>query len=534
MRMQNLPIASIRIFSTLLLLLCLSSFCFSQKISNGFEITNNISNTGQGQITNVHLQGGGPPENLSWNTQSIIESNTLSMCFPNSEPVLDNTSNITFPYNSWTGNLIIRYGFNGPTLTTIPLSKTGSGGSTTIYFSWTAPATTLTYAGTGPYITACGDDGTIGNVYEIVVVQTVYYNTPVSQTYTPSCSSGYYSTGPVTYTVPGNEYASFSPGDANTKAGYDLQRNGQNYANANGCVICPAPITTAPTNLLYTYFSNANTIALTWNAVPTATSYCVLLQDLTAGTGLEVCAAYPTTNGVSANVLHLVNGHTYKAAVIADNQCSTSPQSAFYTFTVGPPPCPPTYVANVEALGGGVANVAWSSISQALSYNIKFVNGSYTKLFSNYVPVGNPNTGINFTGIPPGPYTVSVQCNCAPPLQSTWASYFSQVQISAIKNNQQLLSAQTTDDASSSNTKFSVYPVPSSSQVNILYNAPANGRADIIIMNALGSTVSHKTIGITAGTNNYQINVSEFANGVYIIKLVDGVNIHVQKLMVVK
>jgi hypothetical protein len=127
---------------------------------------------------------------------------------------------------------------------------------------------------------------------------------------------------------------------------------------------------------------------------------------------------------------------------------------------------------------------------------------------------------------------VSVQANC-PSVQSGWGSYFSTVQISSV-GNIKLQVGETTNyiDTSDNTNIFKLYPVPSSSQLNVLYNASQHGRVDIIVFNQLGSSVMRKNVVTTAGPNNYALNVEQLKNGIYIVKLIDGNNVHVQKLVV--
>jgi parallel beta-helix repeat protein len=204
-----------------------------------------------------------------------------------------------------------------------------------------------------------------------------------------------------------------------------------------------------------------------------------------------------------------------------------------FTAQAPPSPCNIPYISTVKPLGGGSVNVTWDGVSGAASYNIKFVNGAYTKEFSNYVPAGSSPYSFNFSGLPASNYVISIQANCSSGQISAWGSYFSSVQINSVGGSISDVASKDTITVDKGDV-FTLYPVPSSSQVNIFYDAEQSGKADIIIMNELGSTLIRRTVGVTAGQNNYPINVSQFANGVYIVKLIAGNYIHVQKLVVRK
>jgi bacillolysin len=222
-------------------------------------------------------------------------------------------------------------------------------------------------------------------------------------------------------------------------------------------------------------------------------------------------------------------------------------QNAWYAVGVGAaaPPPPPTcgtpYIGNVQPLGSGVVNLVWSTVPGAVSYNIKFVNGTYTKLFSNFVPATNPNSGagINFSGIPSGTYTISVQANCSSGLTGAWYTFSMPVQTYSVGNK--LMTQTETIDSSSTSVNdltikgtFKLFPNPASSQVTVYYNSKGAGNVEIDLFNELGAKLVSKKIGTIDGANTYVIYTGKLSSGVYLVKLTDGSSIFIQKLVVQK
>ena len=294
--------------------------------------------------------------------------------------------------------------------------------------------------------------------------------------------------------------------------------------------------TSGPTSYTYTAVALATptgltftpTSTLSWNAVTDAKDYLVELKDVNAG----LSAFTVTGTSVSDPDAELTFNHTYQFRVTAQG-CSTSPTSAFTpSFTVLAP-CPSPNIANVEPLGSGQANVAWNNVTGANTYNFKFVNSSNTTTFSNIS--GTLHNGTTFTGIPIGTYTVSIQANCTVGNQSPFVPFGQQVNVS--QTGAQAIHFQGTIGISTLSpeaSSFKLYPVPASSQVNMIVFAAQNGQADVTILNSAGNVVVRKTVGFIEGQNNYSLGTNELPNGMYVIKLMDGKNTYVQKLMIQK
>ena len=77
-----------------------------------------------------------------------------------------------------------------------------------------------------------------------------------------------------------------------------------------------------------------------------------------------------------------------------------------------------------------------------------------------------------------------------------------------------------------------VYPVPASAAVTVSFDAYTKGNAVIIIINQLGQEVMRKTVGVDNGINITLLDVSKLKPGVYSIKINNGKDVQLKKLVI--
>lgn len=85
---------------------------------------------------------------------------------------------------------------------------------------------------------------------------------------------------------------------------------------------------------------------------------------------------------------------------------------------------------------------------------------------------------------------------------------------------------------SSSDIGLVLYPIPASSQLNIIFAAPAAGSLTLSIINASGQTVISSSQAISAGNFNTTLNVTNLPAGSYVLKIVLGQKIYNSKLVI--
>ena len=82
--------------------------------------------------------------------------------------------------------------------------------------------------------------------------------------------------------------------------------------------------------------------------------------------------------------------------------------------------------------------------------------------------------------------------------------------------------------------KLSISPNPVAYTTNLLFNSEKTGNAQITITSQQGSIVLTKTITVAEGENIKSLDVSKLPNGFYYIKLQNGTNVQMAKIVVNK
>ncbi len=77
-----------------------------------------------------------------------------------------------------------------------------------------------------------------------------------------------------------------------------------------------------------------------------------------------------------------------------------------------------------------------------------------------------------------------------------------------------------------------IYPVPASSQLNIIFAAPASGALNLSIINSAGKIAYANEQTIAAGNFSTVINVSDIAPGTYILKIDVGQKVYSTKIVI--
>lgn len=80
--------------------------------------------------------------------------------------------------------------------------------------------------------------------------------------------------------------------------------------------------------------------------------------------------------------------------------------------------------------------------------------------------------------------------------------------------------------------RFKIYPTITSGNVFMQLNAEKSGVADMAVYNQAGVLVTRKRFSVAEGINTREINIGNYSNGLYFVKLLEGNNKHIQKLIV--
>lgn len=154
--------------------------------------------------------------------------------------------------------------------------------------------------------------------------KTIYYNSILTQSFAPVCSTGYQYSGPsIAYTVPANKYTSLiSQADADAKAQNEMNTNGQSAANAQ----CIQDISLVLDEICTTFGSTASaSITGVPSGVTVTWSVNARLQIVGSTTGTSILVQYDPNGGTSGPMrvtATLSNGVTRGKIFRVSNNCN--------------------------------------------------------------------------------------------------------------------------------------------------------------------------------------------------------------------
>jgi len=88
------------------------------------------------------------------------------------------------------------------------------------------------------------------------------------------------------------------------------------------------------------------------------------------------------------------------------------------------------------------------------------------------------------------------------------------------------------DMVNNNNIDINVFPNPNNGTFHVSINGLTNNTFDLVIFSIKKQVVFKKKLKNISGKYNKQINISDFSKGIYYLKLVDGDNIRIEKIIV--
>lgn len=297
--------------------------------------------------------------------------------------------------------------------------------------------------------------------------------------------------------------------------------------------------------------TGASTATLAWNAVSGATSYSYRFR--TQGSGTWTTAS---TGAASANLSGLAAGETYEWQVAANcSNGSTSAYSALATFSMGSASCSDPYEPNntagtatsinantdYHALIGVKKDKDWFEFANSVSqpnfrvtlsglpgdYDLQVKRGS--TVIGNSTNGGTTAEEVVYNGSTVGTYRIRVlgyggaydPDGCYTLRASTSASDFRTAGPGpeagiGLKSNLQL------------------FPNPASETLTVRFEAQQDGVVELSVIDALGRPVLSRQITAVDGSSNLVLDVGDWQNGMYVVRMVDqGLESH-QRLLIAR
>ncbi len=159
---------------------------------------------------------------------------------------------------------------------------------------------------------------------------------------------------------------------------------------------------------------------------------------------------------------------------------------------------PPTGLTASSRKGGREANLSWNTVSGALSYDVNVYSGvqlyASGTVTSTSATVGGLSKGSSYT------FTVSANCSGSSSTVST---------------------ASFTARLAQENAFFeeaTLFPNPSNGVVQVSFTSPVDvSNASLMVTSITGSILQIEQFAVVAGQNDYEIDISSYSTGVYIV-----------------
>jgi hypothetical protein len=207
------------------------------------------------------------------------------------------------------------------------------------------------------------------------------------------------------------------------------------------------------------------------------------------------------TGATTPSVNHLVS-MTYIVTVSSTNGCTGS---ASHTVVNG---CNIPIGLNSTNVARFSANANWIQAPCYYGYTVR-ISKHNMNVWNNYVIT--PNAHYTFSGLTPNTaYDWEIQTNCN--ASGTVNSGFSPSQTFTTL-------ARLEDGVVANNNSFNVYPNPASDQATIVFSSDKEEAYSIRLIDITGRIVIDEKQTSVIGENQYQMNLSELAKGIYMVIL---------------
>ena len=305
---------------------------------------------------------------------------------------------------------------------------------------------------------------------------------------------------------------------------------------------CAAP-TTAATNI------TSSSATLNWSSVSGAVSYDVDYKPASASTWINAATA---TIDVSLIVTGLTASSVYDFRVRTNCAAAVSSIYTVSQFTTAAGVvCPGIYDVSTNGTTGGAATIPFNTNIFGL------LNTSADNDYYRFVITTGGTISITLTALPAN-YQLALLNSAGAVLQSSTNSgtaseiinstlnagtYYARVYPQGKANNatncytlkvQLGTASREAIFFSQGAGKIIVSPNPAGYLANLVFDASSTGTAELTITNQTGSVVLRKTMPVQNGSNRRQLDVSKLANGLYYIKLQNGTDLQMTKIVINK
>jgi hypothetical protein len=275
----------------------------------------------------------------------------------------------------------------------------------------------------------------------------------------------------------------------------------------------------SPPNTPVTSNITSTSATITWIPIPNAGYYVVQYRKVTNPVASWITISNVMSNSFTLNNLNPGNIYQVKVAQWCTNNSvlsSYSPAALFATTGTAACPSPINLTASYTAT---TAAFTWTAVPGSISYNLRYRQtpmGAWSIISSFTNSVGGNNL------IPVTNYEVQVRTNCSSNGNfSSWSpSYYFTTPILKPANTGGGYELSIVGGNDKGNTQ--VYPNPVSSQLNIHYMAMEAGELRFQLVDVTGRGGYKHSLQGKEGMNPLEINMTDFAKGVYHLHIMEN------------
>lgn len=407
-------------------------------------------------------------------------------------------------------------------------------------FAVTSPNTNITWSAGSAATVTWSVNGTTATPVNCSAVN-ILLSTDGGQTFPTILATSTANDGTEIITVPS------TPGTSNRIKVEAVGNIFFDISNTNFSIGAPA-LCNAATGLTASAITQT-TATLSWTAVSGASSYDVDYKAASSSTWVNAATA---TAGTSVNLAGLTAGTLYDWRLRATCPAGTgSYVLAQFTTTATTVTCPGIYDVTSNGTTTGAASIPLNtdvfglinvkndndyyrfvistggSITLSLNtlpadYQLSLLNSSGTVLQTS-VNAGTASETINST-VAAGTYYARVYPRNNKAFNAG-SCYTLKVQTGTASKNAIVQSAK---------SKFMVSPNPAGYTLQLNFYTERGGEAILSLISQTGSVLLSKKIAVNEGENTPKLDVSNWANGLYFIKIQKGTEIQMTKFIIVK
>jgi len=302
----------------------------------------------------------------------------------------------------------------------------------------------------------------------------------------------------------------------------------------------------APTNLT-TAAITGSSATVSWGAASGAISYDVDYSVANSNTWTNVATA-TTSNSVNITGLNSATTYDWRVRTNCSSGSSNYSTSSF-TTNCGDSYEPDNTLATAAPIsqgsitaqigtsgdvdyysfttGGSQKNVQVILSNLPANYDLTLYdnNGKVLKTSTNS---GTSNETVFFNNKKPGTYIVEV---AGATLNDYSLSCYT-LTVNSSNTTYTAVVANSVLNKTLVGTGLKVYPVPASTTVTVSFDASQTGSASITFINELGQPVMVKDVITNMGTNFNTFDISSLQQGIYSVKVTDGMQVQTTKLII--